>query len=208
MVRPLTPKPSKLRVGRPRKHLPVGRPSLITPEVVKAICEAIASGETVRDAAGCIGLHKDTLKNWITKGNELRRKGEPWTPEEKLYVILAEGVQNAISIKASYCVDQILDAARVDWKAAAWILVNDPDTREDWHPHDERTITHKGRVDHDHTHKVLTKEMMAGMSLESKMEILNAMRGIKTEPKKITEVSPTEAPIPITPISAESTPTS
>ncbi len=46
----------------------IGRPTSLTPEVQRAICNALRSGNYRDTAAQAAGIHRNTLRNWLQRG--------------------------------------------------------------------------------------------------------------------------------------------
>lgn len=55
----------------------MGRPLLLTPELVEQICASLASGNTLKDSALSVGIAEQTLSQWKTRANkEVKRLAE------------------------------------------------------------------------------------------------------------------------------------
>ena len=54
---------------------PVGRPTKLTPRVIKRLSEAIAGGHHYRFACAAAGVHQVTFEKWIKTG---RRTSTAW----------------------------------------------------------------------------------------------------------------------------------
>ncbi len=55
----------------PRKRKP-GRPTLLTLEVQRKVCEAFANGHTINNAARAAGVSPATLSRWVRMGRKTR----------------------------------------------------------------------------------------------------------------------------------------
>ena len=94
----------------------MGRPSKLTPQTMALILAAIKCGASNRIACSGAGIHEDTLYGWIEKGRE--RPGSDYAEfSEKLTRARQEGRISRMAI--------IQQAARTDWRAAAWLLERD-----------------------------------------------------------------------------------
>jgi hypothetical protein len=90
-----------------------GRPSALTPEVQRRLCDAIAAGNTRNDAAEYAGVGESTLRRWLAQGRR-RRSG-------KFRALLA-AVKKAEADAVVRNVAIIQKAAATSWQAAAWWL--------------------------------------------------------------------------------------
>ena len=90
-----------------------GRPSALTPEVQRRLCDAIAAGNTRNDAAEYAGVGESTLRRWLAQGRH-RRSG-------KFRALLA-AVKKAEADAVVRNVAIIQKAAATSWQAAAWWL--------------------------------------------------------------------------------------
>ena len=98
-----------------------GRPSALTPEVQRRLCDAIAAGNTRNDAAEYAGVGESTLRRWLAQGRR-RRSG-------KFRALLA-AVKKAEADAVVRNVAIIQKAAATSWQAAAWWLERKRDA--DW----------------------------------------------------------------------------
>ena len=90
-----------------------GRPSALTPEVQRRLCDAVAAGNTRNDAAEYAGVGESTLRRWLAQGRR-RRSG-------KFRALLA-AVKKAEADAVVRNVAIIQKAASTSWQAAAWWL--------------------------------------------------------------------------------------
>ena len=88
--------------------------SKLTTARAKRICDALAVGATLQSAAEYAGIHRDTLRHWIQKGERMHRG---------IYARLAEDVYEAQGRAKVAALATIARASKDgDWKAAAWFL--------------------------------------------------------------------------------------
>lgn len=90
-----------------------GRPTKLTPEVQEKIVQAIRAGAYIETAAAYAGVNKQTLYNWMKRGNQ-QRSGK--------YRRFLDAVEKALADAEMRDLLIITKAAEVDWKAAAWRL--------------------------------------------------------------------------------------
>lgn len=94
-------------------------------EISKNICTALAAGDTLKVACGLAGVHLDTVMGWLRRGND----PEDDHPTYKRFV---QDVRMAYAKAEGLMVKTVRDAAKRDWKAAAWWL--ERRASEDWGP--------------------------------------------------------------------------
>lgn len=87
----------------------MARPTKLTNEVERAICDAVRDGLTYEAAASIAGIALSTLNDWLKD-------------ERPRYVQFSEAVQRANSEAMQMLHNRVKDASRKDWRAAAWIL--------------------------------------------------------------------------------------
>lgn|SRR5574343_1246244 len=87
----------------------MARPTKLTPEVEKAVCDAIREGMTYQAAADVSGIAISTLNDWLKD------------PRPR-FVQFSEAVRRANGEAKKELLRRIRDASRKDWRAAAWIL--------------------------------------------------------------------------------------
>jgi hypothetical protein len=93
--------------------MPTGRPSILTPDVQRRLCEAVAAGNTRHDAAEYAGIGESTLRAWLANGKRQRR-GK--------FRALLTAVKKAEADAVVRNVAIIQKAASKTWQAAAWWL--------------------------------------------------------------------------------------
>lgn len=107
---------------KPSKAAKIGRPSKLTPAVVRNITKAIAEGDTIEDACVVAGITTQTLRNWKAKA----RGGD----EPKLLAFLSD-LEYAQALARRARLKQIADGRMLngekDWKAVhAYVKLTDP----------------------------------------------------------------------------------
>jgi hypothetical protein len=93
--------------------MPTGRPSILTPEVQRRLCEAVAAGNTRHDAAEYAGIGESTLRAWLARGKR-QRCGKFRELLAAIKKAEADAVVRNVAI--------IQKAASKTWQAAAWWL--------------------------------------------------------------------------------------
>lgn len=125
--KPAKKAPAKPRVNRvtPAK---MGKPGLLNPELQEKIVELIKLGNYAEDAAGAVGINRNTFFLWMARGRaeserlKLIPDAEPIELETP-YVNFMSAVEKARDEATARNVAVIQKAAHSgDWKAAAWYL--------------------------------------------------------------------------------------
>lgn len=93
-----------------KKH-PGGRPVKITPEVTSKILAAVRGGNYIETAAGFAGISKVTLYDWLRKGANASRGP---------YREFSNALYEALAAAEVFDINTITQAAKKDWRAAAW----------------------------------------------------------------------------------------
>ncbi len=94
----------------------IGRPSKLTPDTEARILNAIRCGAPNKVACAAAGIHQDTLYGWLEKAKD--QPGSEYAAfSEKLTRAREEGITARLAI--------VMKAAKVDWRAAAWLLERD-----------------------------------------------------------------------------------
>ena len=111
-----------------------GRPSKLTPELQKEICDYIAvDGLLNKDACLIAGIATSTFCLWKAKGE---KEGEP-----AIYSDFLEAIKTAEAKFKQKRLENIRKAGETDWKAEAWQL-------ERKFPEEfGRRIEHAGKID-------------------------------------------------------------
>ncbi|MBL9179715.1 MAG: hypothetical protein JNM65_16755 [Verrucomicrobiaceae bacterium] len=91
-----------------------GRPTLLNPTRQAALLEAIEQGMPLKQAAAVAGMSYDTLNHWQKRG-----ENESAPPE---YCQFYQQLRRSQAIAMQVHVSSICDAAKRDWRAAAWML--------------------------------------------------------------------------------------
>ena len=96
--------------------MPAGRPSKLTPEVTKRICQAVKLGATYKLAAQAAGVSEKTFCVWMARG----REGGPGSAK---FVEFLQAIKDSEGEGAETCLAVIRKAALDGiWTAAAWLL--------------------------------------------------------------------------------------
>ena len=91
-----------------------GRPTLLNPTRQAALLEAIEQGMPLKQAAAVAGMSYDTLNHWQKRG-----ENESAPPE---YCQFYQQLRQSQAVAMQVHVSSICDAAKRDWRAAAWML--------------------------------------------------------------------------------------
>lgn len=105
----------------------IGRKPILTPKVIKFACDLIASGEFDNAVAGYVGVSEVTWHKWKSKGQEVKeqiQENEAYSPtkREQLYLEFIESLEKAYAKAEMNAINNIRDASKKDWRAAAWFL--------------------------------------------------------------------------------------
>jgi hypothetical protein len=91
-----------------------GRPTKLNLERQAKVCDAIRAGVPPETAAAYAGIDESTFYRWLARGRG---------PEaEPLYTGFAEAVRTALAEWETRDILLIGEAAKTDWRAAAWRL--------------------------------------------------------------------------------------
>lgn len=88
-----------------------GRPSKLTPEKTKEICDIIRLGVTPLTAAQSCGIAKATFYLWQQKARDAKRANK--------YTEFMDNIEEAKANAIQKCITDIYNAK--DWKAKAWL---------------------------------------------------------------------------------------
>lgn len=91
-----------------------GRPTLLNPSRQAALLEAIEQGMPLKQAAAVAGMSYDTLNHWQKRGENES------APEE--YRQFCQLLRRSQAVAMQVHLASICDAAKRDWRAAAWML--------------------------------------------------------------------------------------
>jgi hypothetical protein len=97
----------------------------LTPEVHEKVREALDAGAYQRDAATFAGVSVRTFYAWLQRGREAAEALERGEPVESVDRDLAAFLHMVEGSRVRVAVDLLTvvqDAARKDWRAAAWFL--------------------------------------------------------------------------------------
>lgn len=97
----------------------------LTALIAKQIVNLVGGGCFIADAAGAVGVSKNTLYNWIRVGRqaaESRDEGGEVKPDDIACYKLYRAIQKAKTKGVRYLLGKIKKATDKDWHAAAWIL--------------------------------------------------------------------------------------
>lgn len=89
----------------------MGRPSSFTPEIGRKVCAAIRAGNYLETAAGAADIHRNTLRNWIQRGEQGE---EPFAD----FLCAVKRAEAYAEKKLLRLVRQGLDG----WQSKAWIM--------------------------------------------------------------------------------------
>jgi transposase len=92
---------------------PKGRPSKFTPEVTDKILLTLRAGNYIETSAAFAGVSKETLYAWLKQGA---------AEEVGPYRDFSDAVEEALAIGEITDVQRVGNAAKDDWRAAAWRL--------------------------------------------------------------------------------------
>lgn len=115
---PRVPLAPGTRPARPRADgRPGGRPSSLTDETVDDIVRMLERGAYLTHASAAVGVDRRTLYRWLEQGGKDLAEGRN-TDEAKFHARVAQARAKG---KVAMC-QVIDDAAKRDWRAAAWML--------------------------------------------------------------------------------------
>lgn len=98
-----------------------GRPSLLTPEMVRIAGEVAATGGAIPTIANACGVSVPTVKNWMRQGKEQQ------SPES---IAFLSAIQDGTHIAEIEAIKKICTSR--DPRDAQWWLTHHPTTRETW----------------------------------------------------------------------------
>ena len=103
---------------------PIGRKSLISPEVTRIVADGVREGLPFKLACERAGIADVTGYAWIRRGEDEEQQGRGETP----CVAFRREVSRARTDLFQSLVRTVKTAAKKDWRAASWILERrDPD---------------------------------------------------------------------------------
>ncbi len=106
-------------VSRPRAR--IGRPTTLTPGLAKKLVKLVAELGAIEPAARLCGVPPQTVRGWITRGEDRHSQGRPPTPE---YVAFVASVEKALGQWEYDRLARIAAAGEQprNWTANAWLL--------------------------------------------------------------------------------------
>jgi hypothetical protein len=153
---------TKARTGRPR-----GRPSKLTPEVSKALVEALETGATQVAACNYAGISVDTVTGWLAAATVEGAKAE--------FLEFADAYARATARRQVFHLNNIKVHARHDWRASAWVLERtDPDD------FGRRTVIQHANAD-------------GSSGLRVDMHHSGAIAGVKLDPASLAKLTDEES---------------
>lgn len=90
-----------------------GRPTKLTPELSREICDYVRMGNYVETAAAIAGISKDSIYRWLKKGANAK---------SGIFREFSDAVKKAQAEAEARDVGLIGRAAKDQWQAAAWRL--------------------------------------------------------------------------------------
>lgn len=90
----------------------------LTDERLQIIKDAIALGQPNTEVSKLAGVNNWTFSEWIKRGEMAYADGDESSPYYRLYEIISFAQQTFIQNQLG----RINEAAKKDWKAAAWLL--------------------------------------------------------------------------------------
>jgi hypothetical protein len=108
-------KPAAAPAKTPQRR--VGRPSKLTPDTQALILNAVRCGAPNKVACAAAGVAADTMNGWLQKAKN------PSSPKE--YARFSESLARARQEGIAARLGIIHKAAKIDWRAAAWLLERD-----------------------------------------------------------------------------------
>ena len=90
-----------------------GRPTLLNPTRQAALLKAIEQGMPLKQVAAMAGISYDTPNNWQNRG-----ENESAPPEYRQF---CQPIRRSQAVARQVHVSSICDAAKRDWRAAAWM---------------------------------------------------------------------------------------
>lgn len=125
---------------------PLGRPTILTPELTTEIRDYIRGGMTQREAAQRAGIHEGTFRRWIAVGRNYAEHHQTHNtpppnagPNDHHYATFFATIMQARAEAEGLFIGVIREAARnAEWKAAAWWL--ERSIPERWGKRDHMTL--------------------------------------------------------------------
>lgn len=106
--------------------MPAGRPTLLTPEVIREFQRLLPTVLYVETVADYLALDRTTIRKWIRRGaKEAKRVQRPRSnpkPSEALYLEFFLAYKKGLAEGQIYDLSIIKKASEKQWPAAAWRL--------------------------------------------------------------------------------------
>lgn len=109
--------------GRPKNK--GGRPIELTTPLADEICNFIRLGSWMETAAQACGIHRETLREWLKRGNKwlkAKRRGRKVPEVENGFIDFVQKARKAAAESELIDLERIDKAAEQVWQAAAWRL--------------------------------------------------------------------------------------
>uniref|UniRef100_A0A6M3L1V5 Putative DNA binding, helix-turn-helix domain containing protein n=1 Tax=viral metagenome TaxID=1070528 RepID=A0A6M3L1V5_9ZZZZ len=111
--------------------------SKFTPEIAKVIYKNLKNGATFETAAQAVGITRQTLYNWM-------ERGEKNEPEFLHFLQTIKEMRAEVELEL---IEIVKDATKKDYQAAKWMLAHI--NNEAWGDKSEQKIEHTGKIDSD-----------------------------------------------------------
>jgi DNA-binding XRE family transcriptional regulator len=105
-----------------------------TPELAKIIYKNLKNGATFETAAQAVGISRQTLYNWIERGEK----------EEPDFLHFLQTIKEIRAEVELELIEVIKDATKKDYQAAKWLLSHI--NNEAWGEKSETKIEHSGKI--------------------------------------------------------------
>jgi len=106
----------------------------LTPEVTEIIVQFIEKGNTYETAAQAVGICRQTLHNWMKRGEK----------EEPDFLRFLQDIKKAKAKAETKHIEIIEKAMDKNWQAAAWWL--ERSNKEQWGMRQEVKMEHSGKI--------------------------------------------------------------
>jgi hypothetical protein len=94
----------------------VGRPPILTTEMIEEMCDLIIQGKTIAEAAILRGVSESSIYRWLAQGKK--------PDSEPIYMELVDRIYEAVECSEIEMLQtlRIASQAPKNWRAAAWTL--------------------------------------------------------------------------------------
>jgi len=177
-------KPKKPVTKRPGK---VGRPTILTPELIEKISKLMMTGAYIETACAVCGFHRSLYNEWLKMGRKRRQLQDAMheleTAEEQesiqddidkidpIYQQFTDAIEKAVNDAELRDIMRIDQAAGRSWQAAAWKLERKHPER--WARRDR--IEHSGKVETGQPIEKIRENVLALMKDPEAMEMAEAL---------------------------------